>query len=96
MLSCSRTDIDHTICCAHSILVMLYYDQAVAKITKTHQCTKQLVIISLVKSDTRLIQDIGNTNKTGTDLCGKTDSLGLSTGKSPCGSSKGKIFQTNF
>ena len=42
---------------------------------------QQLIVISLVQSDTRLIQDIGNSDKSGTDLGRQTDSLCLAAGK---------------
>ena len=88
MFSGSGADIDDTVCSTHGIFIMLHHDQTVAKITETHQCPQKLVIISLVKPDTRLIQDICNPHKPGSDLCGKTDPLSLSAGKGSGSSSK--------
>ena len=42
---------------------------------------QQLIVISLVQSDTRLIQDIGNPHKSGADLGRQTDPLCLAAGK---------------
>ena len=96
MFTGTGTDIDYTIRRAHGILIMFDHDQAVAKIAKAHQRSQKLVIIPLMETDTWLVQNIGNSNKAGTDLCGKTDPLCLPAGKSSGSSSKGKILQTNF
>ena len=42
---------------------------------------QQLIVISLVQSDTRLIKDIGNPHKSGADLGRQTDPLCLASGK---------------
>ena len=60
---------------------MFHHDQAVPQITEAHQCPQQFVIISLMKSNTRLIQDIGNSDQPGADLCRKTDSLRFPAGE---------------
>ena len=96
MFTGTGTDIDYTIRRAHGILIMFDHDQAVAKIAKAHQRSQKLVIIPLMETDTWLVQNIGNSNKAGTDLCGKTDSLCLPAGKSSGSSSKGKILQNNL
>ena len=88
MFSGSGADIDDTVCRTHGIFIMLHHDQAVAQITQMHQRSQKLVIVSLVKPDTRLIQDICNPHKPGSDLCGKTDPLSLSAGKGSGSSSK--------
>ena len=49
-----------------------------------------------MKSDAWLIQNIGNSHKAGTNLCCKTDSLRLASGKGSGSPSKRKIFQPNF
>ena len=94
MFSGSGADIDDTVCSTHGIFIMLHHDQTVAKITETHQCPQKLVIISLVKPDTRLIQDICNPHKPGSDLCGKTDSLCFPTRKCSCRTSQCQIIQS--
>ena len=75
MLPCTGTYIYNTVCGTHGIFIMLHNDQAVSKITQLHQRTKKSVIIPLVKSDARFIQNIGNSHQPGTDLGGQTDSL---------------------
>ena len=75
---------------------MLNHDQCISKITEMLECCEKFVIISLVQTDTWLIQNISHTHKTGTDLRRKPDSLCFSTGKSSCCTGKCQIFQTHI
>ena len=54
---------------------MLYHDNGIAQIPQMLQRSQQLIIIPLMKSDTRLIQNICNTHQPGTDLRSQTDAL---------------------
>ena len=66
---------------------MLNDDQSIPQVTEMFQCCQKLIIVPLMQSDAGLIQDIGNSHQTGTDLCGKADPLRLSAGKGsrcPC------------
>lgn len=54
---------------------MLDHDQTVSEIAKAHQRTKKSVIVSLMKTDTWLIQNVRNSDQSGTNLCRKSDSL---------------------
>ena len=60
---------------------MLHDDQRIAEIAQMLERVEQLVIVSLVQSDTRLVQNVGDSDETGTDLCRKTDTLRLTAGK---------------
>ena len=64
MFSCPRTDIYYIIRCQHRIFIMFYYNQRISKITQMFQRRKKFIIISLMKSDTRLIQNICNSDQT--------------------------------
>ena len=96
MLSCSRPDIHNAVCSTHGILIMFYNDQTVSQITKLHQRTEKPVIVSLMKSDTGLIQNIGNTYQTGADLCCQSDTLCFSTGQTSGCTGKCQIVQSNI
>ena len=77
----SRADIHHTVGRADRILVMFHHDQAVSQIAEAHQRPEQFVIISLVKTDAGLVQNIGDPHKAGPYLCRQADPLGLASGK---------------
>ena len=72
---------------------MLYYDQSISKITQMLQCSDQLIIISLMQTDTWFIQNISNAHKPGTDLGRQTDSLCLATGQCACRTIKCQIIK---
>ncbi len=96
MDACCRSDINNVIRCAHRILVMLYNDQGIAQILQVHQGVQQLVVIALMQSDTRLVQNIRHSDKSRTDLCCKADSLCLPAGQARSTSRKCEVFQTYF
>ena len=77
MLSCSGTDIYYIVCRKHGVFIMLYDNQRISEISQVFQCCQELVIIPLMQSDTGLVQDVGNSHQTGTDLGGKPDPLCL-------------------
>ena len=54
-------DIHNIIRLAHRILVMLHHDQGVAKVAQTLHRSDQLIIVTLVQADARLIQHIQHT-----------------------------------
>ena len=77
MLSGSRPDIHDTVGRTHGIFIMLHHKNGIAEIPQMQKRLQQLVIIPLVKSDTRLVQNIGNADQAGTNLGSKTDTLRL-------------------
>src|SRR5699024_9621973 len=90
----SRPDIHDVICSKHGIFIVLYHNQRISKITKMFERTEQLVIISLMESDTWLIQNVGDSDKSGSNLCCKPDSLCLSSGQRSGCSGKRQIIQS--
>ena len=91
-----RTDIHNVVRCTHRIFIMLHDDQRISQILEVHQCPKQLIVIPLVQTDTRFIQNIGNANKSRTDLGCKADSLCLASGKCSGRTRQRQIFQPHF
>ena len=93
MFTGAWSDIHHIIRRQHRILIMLYHDQRISQILEIFQGSDQFIIVPLVQSDTRLIQNIGNSHQPRTDLRGKTDSLGLSAGQRTGSAGKAQIVQ---
>ena len=54
----ARTDIHNVVSCKHGVLVVLDYDERVAEVTQPPQGRKQLVVVALVQTDGRLVEDI--------------------------------------
>ena len=61
---------------------MLYNDQRVAKVSHMLQRLDQTVVITLMKTDAGLVQDIEYTHQAGADLSSKPDPLGFPAGQS--------------
>ena len=80
VLTGSRSDIHDKVRRTHGILVVLNDNQRIAKIPKTVQRTEQLVIIPLMQSDTRLIQNVRHTDQARANLRRQTNPLRLAAG----------------
>ena len=63
MLTCSRTNINNKVSRTHCILVVFHHNQGISKVTQMLQRRKQLIIITLMQSNARLIQNISNSDK---------------------------------
>ena len=75
---------------------MLHHKNGIAEIPQMQKRLQQLVIIPLVKSDTRLVQNIGNTDQAGTNLGSKTDTLRLAAGQSAGSPGQGQIIKATL
>ena len=93
MLSRSRTYVHDAVSRAHCILIVLDDDQGISQISQIFQCIQKLVIIPLVQTYTRLIQDIGDSDQTGADLSRESYALSLASGKSSRRSGQGQIIK---
>ena len=87
----SRADIDNAVSGAHRILVVLHDDQTVSEVTQMFQRREKFVVVSLVKTDARLVENIGDTDKAGADLRCQTDSLRLTAGQRCRSARQGQI-----
>ena len=56
--ACARTDIHNVVSCKHGVLVVLDHDERVAEVTQPLKGRKQLVVVALVQTDGRLVEDI--------------------------------------
>ena len=91
-----RAYIDDVVCLTHHILVMLYHNHRIARITQCLQGLYQALVISLMKSDTRLIEDIQNIDKFRANLRSKAYALALATRECTGSSAKREIAQAHI
>ena len=80
MLTGTRSNVHNIVCRTHRILIMFHDNDRISKITQMLQCSEQFVIIPLVQADTRLVQNVGNSNQAGTNLRCQTDPLCFTAG----------------
>ena len=74
----SGTDIDNIVSRKHGIVIMFNNNERISKVTETFQSSNQLVIVTLMKPYTRLIENIENSHKRRTNLSSKTYTLAFS------------------
>ena len=74
-----RSHVNDIIRCQHHVLVVLYYDDRVTRITEFLQGIDETEIISLMQTDTRFIEDIEYIHQLRTDLSRQADTLAFPT-----------------
>ena len=73
---------------------MLHDNDGIPHISQTLERSQKLVVVALMKSDRRLIQDIADSDQSGPDLRGQTDSLRFSSGQGCRCPGKRQVIQT--
>ena len=81
---------------AHGILVVLDNDQGVAQIPQVLQRPQQLIVVPLVQTDGRLVQNIQHAHQGRTDLGGQPDTLALAAGKGSRRAGERQIAQSHI
>ena len=77
----ARADVDDMIRRAHRILVVLDNDQGVPKVAQMIQRLQQLLVVSLMQANGRLVQYIQHAHQRRADLRCQTDALTLASGE---------------
>ena len=80
VLPSPRADVHHPVGDADGVLVMLNDNDGVAQVPKSGQRLDQPVVVTLMQTDRRLVQDVENADQPGADLRCQPDTLCLSTG----------------
>ena len=93
MHSGTRPHIHDVVCRINRFLVMFDDDHGVAQITQMTKCCKQPFVVALVQADGRLIKNIHDPDKPGTDLTGQADTLSFATRERLCASIQRKIIK---
>ena len=79
----------------HGILVVLDHDQRIAEVAQTPQRREQLVVVALVQTDGRLVQNIQHAHERRADLRREPDTLALAAGQRARRARQGQVFQTD-
>ena len=74
-------DIDDVIRIADGILVMFHDQYRIAQVAQVDQGVEQALIVALVQTDRRLIENIHNTHQSRADLRSQANALGFTTGQ---------------
>lgn len=95
MHSSARSYVDDVVRFSHDIFVMFDNYDTIANGRQTFEILYEHLIISRMESDRWLIEYIDNALKTCPYLCGKTDTLRLTTGESIGSARESHIVETN-
>ena len=91
----ARADVDDMVGGEHGILVVLDHDQRIAEVAQTPQRRKQLVVVALVQTDGRLVQNIQHAHERRADLRREPDTLALAAGQRARRARQGQVFQAD-
>ena len=77
--ACLRTDIYNPVGCSHHILIMFYYDDGITQVAQFLQTVDESLVVSLVQTDTWLVEDVEHIDELTANLGSKTDALAFTT-----------------
>ena len=91
----ARSDVHNIIRRPHGIFVMLHHKEGIPQIPQILERGKQLVIVSLVQPDRRLIQDVTDATEPRSDLGCQPDALRLPSRKGGGCAGERQIIQSH-
>ncbi len=91
----TRTDIDDVVRRAHCVLVVLNNYKCVAYVPEVAKSVEKLLVVTLMKSYARLVENIQNADKRRADLSCKAYSLAFAAGKACRRAGKGQITESD-
>ncbi len=74
-------DVHDVIGCEHRFLVVLHDDQRVPEVAQAAQGVQKLLVVMLMQTNGRLVQNVQYAHQTGADLGGQPDALRLAAGQ---------------
>src|SRR5262245_8492816 len=76
-------EVDDVVGRPDGILVVLHDDNGVAQVAELLQRREEPRVITLMETDTRLVENVEHADQPGSDLSGEADPLGLAAGERP-------------
>ena len=77
----TRTDVDDVVGIEHHVAVVLDDDDGVAQVAQLLERADETVVVALVQTDARLVENVEHVDQLRTNLCSQTDALTLTTGE---------------
>ena len=74
-------EIDDVVGRPHRVLVVLDHDHGVPLVAEPKERIEQLLVVALVQSDRRLVEDVEDADQAAADLSGEADALHFAAGK---------------
>src|SRR5690606_9432056 len=77
------------------VAVMLDDEHGVAEVAQLTQCAEQALVVALMQSDGRLVEDVEHTDQAAADLCCEPDALRLAPGQGLRTAAECQILEAN-
>ena len=87
--------VNNVVSCANGIFIVLDNKYGISAVPKLLERLNEAIIISLMQTNGRLVQNVENAHKTSANLSCQANTLGLSTRKRCCCTRKREIVQAN-
>ena len=94
-LTGARTHINNVISCANGIFIVLNHKHGITAVPKLLERLNEAVIISLMQTNGRFVQNVKDAHEAGTNLSCQANTLGFSTRKRCCCTRKREVVQAN-
>src|SRR5258708_3360996 len=78
----------------HRLAIVLDHQHGVAEFLEALERCKQALIVALMKSDRRLVEDVEHADEARADLRGETDALALAAGEAARRAIECKVFES--
>ena len=95
-MSGQRSHIDDIVRRPHHILVVLDHDDRIARIAQLLEAADQPLVVALVQTDGRLVENIKHVHQLRADLGRQADALALAARQRTRGTGQGEIAQSDF
>ena len=92
----SRPEINHVIGLENGLLIVLDHNNGIADIAQPLECAQQTLIVALMQTDRRLIQDIHNARQARSNLAGQSDPLRFTAGQGFRASVEREVVQSDI
>ena len=96
LASGQRSHIDDIVRRPHHILVVLDHDDRIARIAQLLEAADQPLVVALVQTDGRLVENIKHVHQLRADLGRQADALALAARQRTRGTGQGEIAQSDF
>src|SRR4051812_6970698 len=92
----ARAQVENVIRAADGIFIVFDDEDGVPKITQTLQGLEQPLVVALVQTDARFIENVENPHQSRADLRGESYALGLPTAQGAAFTIQGEITKTDI
>ena len=96
MDSRSGSEVNDVIGRPHGLLVVLDHDHGVAQVAKCPKGLEKPLVILLMESNRRLVQNVEHTHETAPDLRGQANTLRLTPGERVCRTAERQVGQAHI